>query len=114
MAAKRKGQQMRKFSEYTEAAEWAREIEAELEFCEFTGDEKVLRRFSNGTSYVELWARPERHHAHTANRSIPCEIKCYIVVLGKEGSTHDDILHPDSLDEAETEFEYQERLLVEK
>lgn len=105
---------MRKFDEYTEAAEWAREIEAELEFCEYTGDEKRLSRFSDGTSYVELWARPERHHAHTERRSIPCEIKCYIVVLGQEGKGHDDILHPDSLEEAEESFEYQKRLLVEK
>lgn len=105
---------MERFDEYTEAAQWAREIEGELEFCEFTGDEKVISRFSDGTSYVELWVRPERHEAHTANRSIPCEIKCYIVVLGKELSGNDNILHPDSLDEAEEVFEYQKRLLAEK
>lgn len=105
---------MRKFSEYTEAAEWSRDIEGELEFCEFTGDEKVLSRFSDGVSYVELWLRPERHEAHTANRVISCEIKCYIIVLGKESNGNDNILHPDSLGEAEAEFEYQKKLLVGK
>lgn len=105
---------MRKFDEYTEATEWAREIDAELEFCEFTGDEKVISRFSDGTSYVELWVRPERHEAHTANRSIPCEIKCHIVVLGKELSGTDDILQPDTFEEAEEAFEYHKQQLVEK
>ena len=105
---------MRKFDEYTEAEEWAREIEAELEFCDFTGNEKVLSRFSDGTSYVELWLRSERHEAHTANRAIPCEIKCYIIVLGKESNGNDNILHPDSLEEAEAEFEYQKKILVGK
>lgn len=103
---------MEKFYEYTEAAEWAREHETELEFCEFTGDEKVLSRFSDGTSYVELVERPERYVAYIGKRHISCEVLCYIVVLGKEGSGNDDILHPDSLDEAETEFEYQKRLLI--
>lgn len=101
---------MKTFDEWSEAEDWAGEVNRYLEpMGTYTGEERILRSWNNNTTQVQLWSRyasvlaiGERTH------EVVCAIKEHIVVTSDYHPHGDyDIYHADDLEEAMKHFDYE-------
>jgi len=99
---------MKKFDEWSEAEEWARENNRSLEpIGTCTGDERTLQSFDNGTTLVELVQRVAEAVAIGERNEVMVNIKEYIVVTSRSDGyawDTDGLYHADDLQDAMDDF----------
>lgn len=100
---------MRKFDEWSEAQDWAKETNRSLESIgTCTGDERTLRSWNNNTTQVELMSRIAEVMAVGERNEVYLNIKEYIVVTTEHHRHGDsDIYHADDRQEAMKHFDYE-------
>lgn len=99
---------MKKFDEWSEAEDWAKETNRSLEpIGTCTGDERTLQSFSNGTTKVELVSRYAEVLAVGERSEVLLNIKEYVVVTTDAHRYGDsDLYHADDFEDAVEHFAY--------
>jgi len=101
---------MRKFDDWQEAEEWARETDRSLEpIGSYTGDEDermIAQYFHTDLTKVEMWERVAEVSAIGERNTLTIGVTEYIVVVHRHGQ-HDTIYHADDWQEANDRFDYE-------
>lgn len=101
---------MKKFDEWSEAEDWAKETNRSLEpIGTCTGDERIVQSFENDTTKVELVQRIAEAVAIGDRNEVLVNIKEYIVVTFRSDGWVWDIeglYHADDLQDAMNDFAY--------
>lgn len=97
---------MKKFDEWSEAEDWAKETNRSLEpIGTCTGDERIVLSDKVGHTKVELFSRFAEVIAVGEHNEIYLNIKEYVVVTTDSHRYGDtDLYHADDLDDAMNEF----------
>ena len=102
----------RKFSEWLDAIEWAKENDRELVNIGTAQGTDIVAQWENETSRLELHADYCEYDAEGQHNSVYCLVKCYKVVVWKNKMQSDPTLDDaDSRDEAFHKFEEWKELL---
>lgn len=100
---------MKKFDEWSEAEDWAKETNRSLEpIGTCTGDEQCLRSWRTGVTKIELFSRYAEVLAVGERSEVLLNIKEYIVVTTpahRYGDT--DLYHADDWEDAMQHYEYE-------
>jgi hypothetical protein len=104
---------VRTFSEWTEAQEWAKEVNRELVPTGCTDSERIVEQWSNDSSRVELWKQNNEYDAEGDRDSVFCLVTCFLVTVFIDKSDHGYKLIEvcDSREEASKVFEEWQRHL---
>ncbi len=104
----------RTFSEWTEAQEWAKEVNRELVPTGCTDSERIVEKWENDSSRVELWKQNNEYDAEGDRDSLFCLVTCFLVsvLVDKSDEGYKVIEVCDSHEEASEAFEKWQRHLT--